>query len=174
MKTEIPDFLIKMSRQINTQNNRITRDPIFVVCYDEKLTTAQGYQEDGSEWVGEDGYICDGDDKEALLSHLKEHHQDWFDSFAEQLDLDEDEEVDCDLDFDPEFCDLPEDITRWFYQKVRRPIKYCLTETDANAFIARKQHDYPELYTYVESMVFCPQMIQLREWIMSLTKESNQ
>ncbi len=167
MNIEIPDFLIEMSRQINTQNNRFTRNPIFVVCYDEKLTTAEGYQEDGSEWVREDGYICEGDDKEALLSHLKEHYKDWFKSFVEQFDFN------FDLDyFEPEYCDLPPDITRWFYQKVRKPVKYCLTEADANAFIARKQHDYPKLYTYVESMVFCPQMIQLREWIMSLTKES--
>ena len=43
-----------------------------------------------------------------------------------------------------------------------------LTEADANWFINRKQHDYPKLYTYVESMYYCPQMIELRNWIMSL------
>ena len=49
--------------------------------------------------------------------------------------------------------------------------KVFLTEEDANWFIKRKQHDYPKLYTYVESLCFCPQMIELRGWIKSLSQE---
>jgi hypothetical protein len=55
-------------------------------------------------------------------------------------------------------------------QETEEVVKTCLTEADANWFIQRKQHDYPKLYTYAESMCFCPQMIELRNWIMSLTK----
>ncbi|MDB4326374.1 ead/Ea22-like family protein, partial [bacterium] len=51
-------------------------------------------------------------------------------------------------------------------------VKACLTEADANWFIKRKQHDYGKLYTYVYSMCYCPQMIELREWIISLTNKS--
>ena len=37
----------------------------------------------------------------------------------------------------PEFIEM---------QKNRNSIKSCLTESDAKAFIERKQHDYPKLY----------------------------
>ncbi len=33
MNTTIPDFLLEMSKQINTQDNRITAEPIWQVCY---------------------------------------------------------------------------------------------------------------------------------------------
>lgn len=42
---EIPDFLIEMSKQMHEQNNRITADPIWMVCYDKKHITANGYED---------------------------------------------------------------------------------------------------------------------------------
>lgn len=171
MKIEIPEFLLEMSKQINEQDNCMTSEPIITVCYDEQLTTDQGYQEDGSKWCGEDGVICDGGDIEGLLRHIVEHHEDWFFQYCKNNDIDIDDENSFDEAmgfFDPEIEDLPEGVSNWFYQNQRKTIKYCLTRFDAEAFIKRHQHNYPKLYTYVESMHSCPQMIELRNWIMSL------
>ena len=45
MRTEIPDFLLKMSEQLNTQDNRITADPLWMVCYDKEYPTSEDYGE---------------------------------------------------------------------------------------------------------------------------------
>lgn len=172
MKIEIPAFLLEMSKEINTQDNCMTSEPIITVCHDERLTTAEGYQEDGSKWCDEDGVICDGEDSEALIEHLSEYYPEWLETFTQShgVEMDDHEEiVSC---FDADFDDLPDDISRWFYQNTRKTVKYCLTRSDAETFIERQQHNYPKLYTYVESMHSCPQMIELRNWIMSLEGKS--
>lgn len=175
MNKEIPAFLLEMSREINTQDNCMTSEPIITVCYDERLTTSEGYQEDGSKWCGEDGVICDGGDTEALLRHIDDEYGHWFDQFCIDREINQDDEDSFDQAigyFDPDFDDLPDDISRWFYQNTRKTVKYCLTRSDAEAFIGRQQHNYPKLYTYVDSMHSCPQMIELRNWIMSLEGKS--
>ena len=55
-------------------------------------------------------------------------------------------------------------------QKEMKIINSHLTEEGAKQFIARKQHDYPKLYTYVYSMYHCNQMKELRSWIKGLSK----
>jgi hypothetical protein len=173
MNIEIPNFLLKMSKEINSQDNCMTSEPIITVCHDERLTTAEGYQEEGSEWCGEDGFICNGPETEELLKHIVDEFGPWFDQFCIDREINQDDEDSFDqaMDyFDPEYDDLPDDISKWFYQNTRKTVKYCLTRSDAEAFIARHQHNYPKLYTYVESMHSCPEMIELRNWIMSLSK----
>jgi hypothetical protein len=172
---EIPKFLTEMSEQLNTQNNRITAEPIFMVCYDKWLTCADDRGDknilllhDGSDFYLE----CDDSDHTEIFDYLKEHHEEWAlewlkgeSNDAELAELDEY------FDLDTNEHDLPEDITveRLAMQKEMTIVKACLTEDDANYFIKRKQHDYAKLYTYVESMNHCPQMIELRNWIKSLT-----
>ena len=132
----IPDFLIKMSEQMHSQDNRITADPIWFVCCDRPQITAEGYEE-------------------------------WF----EVLDVNNEYEVIYSSKHDSNSIDvynLPDGQEVFFMKSVRSVVRACLTESDANAFIKRKQHDYPKLYTYVESMHFCPQMVELRNWILSL------
>lgn len=40
---------------------------------------------------------------------------------------------------------------------------------DDDGNIKRKQHDYPPLYTYAISLCYCWNMIELRNWIKSLS-----
>lgn len=80
--------------------------------------------------------------------------------------------------FDPDdfYGQLPADMTieKLAMQKEREIVKACLTQDDADYFIKRKQHDYAKLYTYVESMIYCPQMIELRAWIKNLTLDNKE
>jgi len=166
MKVEIPDFLKEMSEQINTQDNHITADPMFCVYYDKKVSAGEDYAE-GYEYCHEDGVIGDF---EALKEHLNKNHPDFVVSVVADLELDgfEDwDELDCDV------CDLPCGIFKYHYQKVKTFVKASFTEAGAKQFIKRKQHDYPPLYIYVESMVYQHQMIELRNWIKSLASHGN-
>lgn len=184
---EIPAFLLEMSQQMHQQDNRCTAEPIWQVRCKRYLPTEEGYDEHHWEIVDTDGgtalYRSDKSDmKQALAEWLAENDHQWCSNWLFDNDIDEvchDVSHTFDEVFIEAFIDkfnlesdhdqLPDPLKKFHLQETEEVIKTCLTEADARAFIARKQHDYPKLYTYVESMVYCPQMIQLRNWIMSLT-----
>ncbi len=180
---EIPAFLLEMSQQMHQQSNRCTAEPIWQVRCKRYLVTESGYSEHHWEIVDEEGDAFYHSEEDSGLSELAicifESHTEWASSFwgrheeTRFLDCTESDFVDSfNKNFDPDWIDLPGGFKKIYFQETEEVIKTCFTEADALAFIARKQHDYPKLYTYVESMVFCPQMIELRNWIMSLTKLS--
>lgn len=170
---EIPKFLIEMSKQLNSQNNRSTAEPIYQVRFDKPITCADGRED---FWCIVDTaneyheiYRSDDCDLDYFFSYMREHYTDWVNEWEDT----EEEEFNSDnFDVEDSYWDLPdgyEELEKIPMQNVREVVKSCLTESDAQAFIDRKQHDYRKLYIYVESMTFCPQMIELRNWIKSLT-----
>jgi hypothetical protein len=176
----IPAFLIEMSKQMHEQDNRCTAEPIWQVRCKRYLVTEQGYDEHHWEIIREnDGWPVhrshiDSDYKK-LAEALIDSDEEWCVEWCEEMDVELGDEDDFiakfSMQYDPDgWLDLPFGYKRLYLQETEEVIKTCLTEVDARAFIARKQHDYPKLYTYVESMVYCPQMIELRNWILSLTK----
>lgn len=186
---EIPDFLIEMSKQINDQDNRCTADPIWQVRCKRYLVTEAGHNEHHWEIVKEDEgssvYNSEEDhDYSDFLDFASEYYPEWLVEWADcygclEVELSDGEISDNDLEplldslnsyFEPEYQDLPEGLKVFHMQEIEEVVKTCLTEADAKWFIQRKQHDYPKLYMYVASMVFCPQMIELRNWIAGLTK----
>lgn len=188
---EIPAFLLEMSQQMHQQSNRCTAEPIWQVRCKHYLPTEEDYYEHHWEIVDTDGgtalYRSDESDmKQALAEWLAENDHQWCSNWVFDNDIETNnpdlthihgpafDEVFIqafidDFDVESDHDQLPDPLKKFHLQETEEVIKTCLTEADARAFIARKQHDYPKLYTYVESMVFCPQMIQLRHWIMSLT-----
>ena len=73
--------------------------------------------------------------------------------------------------FDYDFDDLPKGVNRCFVQEAEEIVTTHLTEFGALKFIKRKQHDYPKLYTYVESAYWSPQLRELQDWIIGLTND---
>lgn len=181
MNIEIPDFLIEMSKQLHEQDNRITAEPIFEVRCKRYLVTEEGYNESHWELLhpedeGRPIYSTkDGFDWSESKFEFYEGNEDWCNEWLKDRGLMCNEiEFKDHFDFvehkEQVFEDWPDGYYVIHLQEAEETIKSCLTEADAKAFIARKQHDYPKLYTYANSMVFCPQMIELRNWIMSLTE----
>ncbi|EGT3627669.1 ead/Ea22-like family protein [Morganella morganii] len=184
---EVPAFLLEMSQQMHQQPSRCTAEPMWQVRFKKDLITEEGYNDHHWEIVDtEDGdilyhsLVCD---KTALADWLVDNNHEWCKTWLLDNDIIEiyhdvvksfDEVFTQafieDFDVEDNYDELPEQLKKFHLQETEEVVKTCLTEADALAFIARKQHDYPKLYTYVESMVFCPQMIELRNWILSLTK----
>lgn len=186
-----PSFLLEMSKQLHEQDNRITAEPIFEVRCKRYLVTEEGYSESHWELHSDDseGYPIysskEGFDSSESAKELFEANAEWCEEWLLYRDL---IELDDDVQpsdvypeghtlklFEENFFfetdhDWPTDIKVIHLQEVEETIRTCFTEADAKAFIARKQHDYPKLYTYVQTMNYCPQMIELRNWIMGLTK----
>ena len=172
---EIPKFLIEMSEQMNNEDNRCTADPIWMVVHDNWLTCADDRGDKNILLLcnGGDHYIeCDEDDYTEIFTYLKEDHEEWCMELIREHDEEEDDIDELSNWFDPDdvFQSLPENVTieKLAMQKEMKVINSHLTEEGAKQFIARKQHDYPKLYTYVYSMYHCNQMKELRAWIKSI------
>lgn len=174
---EIPDFLLEMSRQMNQQDCRMTADPIWQVRCKRYLVTEQGYNDHHFVLCDDEGefFRSDTDDKYIAASYLWERHEDWCIDIA--LEHGDDESELSGFEYflytfdlgDLDSYELPGEVRKVFMQEVEDIVSTHLTEADANWFINRKQHDYPKLYTYVESAYFAPQIKELRAWIMGLT-----
>ena len=137
-----PDQLSVLRTELQTQDNAITADPLFVVFQEEKIYgVSQDYQTNGFTWVCENDSSVTADDNEAkVLDKL----------------LDEDREL--------SIGGLT--YQRVWYRIVPRFVTACLTRNGAEAFIARDGHNLTKPYIYVESLHRNEEMIALRNHLM--------
>lgn len=183
MKTTIPEFLIEMSKQMNSDPKRCTSHPFWQVRNKKYLITEEGYDNHHWEVVDtDDGVVLFRSDKhdgfEALADDLYESHFDWCKLWLEEKEI----EIPCEEDFsgvfeeffdpDYDFDVLPSNYKKFHLQETEEVLTTHLTKFDAEWFIQRKKHDYPNAYTYVESAYWSPQLKELQGWIKSLTQDS--
>jgi len=182
MEIKIPEWLLEMSQQMNTDDNRGTAHPFWQVRQKKYVVTEQGYNQ--HHWVifdnevGEEVFRSDKskdykDFAEWLISNECSWCEEWFEeeaddcgSFSEQTFTTAFNER-----FNPDYQDLPESLDKLHMQEIEEVITTHLTKADADWFIDRKRHDYPSAYTYVESAYWSPQLKQLQDWIKSLTEQ---
>lgn len=166
----LPKFLLDMGEGIKNQDNRCTADPMFEVRYDQYLITEEGYNESHFELLNENDETVyhseKSDSVETLEAYLLDNEEGWCRVWCEDRGLCLPESA-CESVI--EGLDLPPSLRKIHLQKVPVTVNAHFTEKDAQAFIDRKQHDYPPLYTHVTSLYFCENMKQLREWIKNLT-----
>lgn len=165
MKTDIPDFLLEMSQQMNTDPNRSTAHPYWQVRCKRWLPTPEGYNSDHYVLCDDDGDFYNSKTGGCVNTAFLERYP-WF--AAKWINENERDFV---PNFDIDTDELPENVTKIWVQEVDEVVSTHLTQHDAEWFIARKQHDYPKLYTYVESAYWAPQLKELQDWIKSLTKD---
>lgn len=182
---DIPDFLLEMSRRMHTQDNRITADPIWQVRHKGYIATGKGINEHHIEVYNTTELIfrSDKDEYHELFSaiyqiggDMAKFIRDWCHyELSDDTELDTDDEyIEYAADhFDLDYDNLPDEIDLVYCQEVEKIVSTHLTEADANWFIKRKQHDYPPLYTYVESAYWSPEIKELRAWVKSLTGEES-
>ena len=172
MSVEIPEFLKVMSERMNNQDGRCTAHPFFQVRCKRYLVTAEGYSDHHFEIVCDDGTLfrSDTDDFNDFVEG-EEYAEYWkhvsivegVDSIFHSVD-----DVNGYL-----FCEFLEehDLNLVYVQEVEDIVSTHMTEAGANEFIARKQHDYPKLYTHAESAYWSSELKQLQYWIKSLIDE---
>lgn len=174
---EIPNFLLEMSRQMNEDENRATAHPFWQVKCKRHIVTEQGYNEAGFVICSDEGEVFRSwiDDESDFYEYLSEYYPEWLSKWFECEDVsDSDSKKEIFEDsFGLESGDLPDDLNRVFVQVVEEVVTTHLTKSDAEGFINRKQHDYPKLYTYVESAYWSPQLRELQDWIKTLQPAQN-
>lgn len=180
MQVEIPDWLIEMSEQMSTDEKRLTAFPFWQVRNNVYLITEEGYNEHHWEIVDTNEGITlfhseRDDDFEELASDLYDHNDGWCEKWCSDNDFELGSEEDFinlfnenfNAEYDSE--DLPEGYKKFHMQEVEEVLTTHLTKVDAERFIQRKKHDYPNAYTYVASAYWSPQFKQLQDWIRALT-----
>lgn len=165
MKATIPDFLIEMSQQMNTDPNRSTPHPYWQVRCKRWLPAPEGYSSDHYVLVDDDGEFFNSRTGDCENTALLERHPCFAGEWIKENERDFVPNFNIDTD------ELPEGVTKIWLQEVEEVVSTHLTQHDAEWFINRKQHDYPQLYTYVESAYWSPQLKQLQDWIKSLTQD---
>lgn len=166
MKVEIPDFILEMSEQMKKQPNRATAHPYWQVRCKRFEVTEEGYNDHHWVLVDEDGEFFRSD-RDCVCEALRERHPEWCRSIEDTTGEAFDETLDID------FGELPDGVNKVFVQEVEQVVTTHLTEHDAKGFIERCQHNYPPLYTYVESAYWSPQIRQLQDWIIALTADTD-
>lgn len=180
MRIDIPDWMLEMSQQMNTDDNRCTAHPFWQVRQKKYIVTEQDYSqhhwsifdsEEGEEIFRSDKSKDFKDLAEWLLSNECSWCEEWFEEetddfgcFAGHTFTNAFNER-----FNPDYHDLPESLVMLCMQEIEEVITTHLTKSDADWFIERKKHDYPNAYTYVESAYWSPQFKRLQDWIKSLT-----
>ena len=171
----VPEFLLEMSRQMREQPTRATAHPFWQVRCKRYLPTEQGYNESHYEVCGDEGPVYSSNTPiSGLAEYLLEHHNEWCRAWASENHEDDEDYTDAVSSWiDPE-SELPAELTLVYVQEIEEIITTHLTQAGAEAFIKRKQHDYPKLYTYVESAYWSPQLRELQDWIIGLTPKQEQ
>ena len=174
LQASVPEFLLEMSRQMREQPNRATAHPFWQVRCKRSLPTEQGYNESHYEVCGDEGPVYSSNTPLSGLSeYLLEHHESWCRAWASENHEDDADYTDAVSNWiDPE-SDLPAELTLVYAQEIEEVVTTHLTQAGAEAFIKRKQHDYPKLYTYVESACWSPQLRELQDWIIGLTPKQD-
>lgn len=168
MKAEIPNFLLEMSKQMSEQPSRCTAHPFWQVRCKRFVITEEGYNEHHFILCGDDGEFFRSDIDPCPNEALLERHEEFCKQWSEENELDFLESY----SFEDRAEDLPDGVKKLYMQEVEEVVSTHLTQHDAEWFIKRKQHDYPPLYTYVESAYWSPQLKQLQDWIINLTTKA--
>lgn len=170
---ELPDFILELSRKLNEQPSRCTAHPFYQVRYNRPYVTQEGYSSEYFEVYGEEcvAYNSKEDNREFFAGYILENYEEWLVDKFEDVEV-----IDVDFlleNFDFDECDdLPDGMTKLWIQEIEEVASTHLTLEAAEAFIKRKQHDYPKLYTYAESAYWSPELRQLQDWLKSLTSDS--
>lgn len=183
MNIEIPDFLIEISKRMNTDDCRSTAHPVWQVRIKEFIVTGQGCNDHHFEIIDDEIgtiYRSDKNDIIKLAEIIKEDYPSYFSKFVDRTNEDDPEDQDIgDIDkfinsFDPECNILPDGLSLLYFQEVERVLSMHFTEGAANQFVADFSHHFQEeLYTYVVSAYWNQELRNLQDWIKSLTIGEN-
>lgn len=178
----IPDFLLDMSRSLNSQNNRSTADPIFQVKQPQYFVTEEGYSEHHYEIFDEEGSVFSSESssdevgKRYLLDKYRPACESWLRSEYEESEIEGrgfDELFQDKFNLKRDVEDFHDALRRICMQEVGVVLHTCFTEKEALA-IKELYHPKLKVYVYAVSLNRAPETKKLRNWIKSLTESDTE
>jgi hypothetical protein len=179
-------FLLELQNELKTQDNRATRNPIYVIMETKRFVTEEGIDEDGWSWIDDGEEVGDDD---ALFEHLIEYNRDLLlRALAKTTDL---LYADINIMLDEEIKDLFiknidgvleygksgggwANLYKWHYQNIDQISEsacYSFFEKDSFEHLEMNKNNLTSPRTYACSMVRTPRMEKLRELLLNLEVE---
>ena len=161
------EALSRMAKNMHTQDNRITANPIFCVYQKEERPAEEGrYQ---CFYTEDHDHRLDAGDNDELVEWFKKNQQEILDSYdvtKEELDTVMEEH---DMFMADEIVELLK-LQRHEYDIVDVAVtgQYYFTEEACHRHIKANSYHYTEPHSFVESAWRNPEMQLLREVVMSL------
>ena len=153
-----PQFLLDISKLLHTHDNRATHHP----CYCVQKQTFQG---------GLDPSLCDSDE----LMYVYEGEalpEEYWPRITQAMNDDAEEIVFGDEEKGEDEHYTLSEIETYGFKRDWETVQVCFTEDGAKKYIEADGHNlrkYGEPRIYVESFHRNKEMIDIRDWIMSLT-----
>ena len=171
-KREDVEFLKNLKKELETQNNRHTYNPLYVIMDKKELVTAGGYNEHRSCWMDEEG--TEWETLEELFEYLEEHYNEELESHYE-LDGDESTIKEMFLDDHSDGCEelyvkgLTDKFTLVHLQEfdnIQGSGVYSFFENDAKEHLESNRYHYNKgAHTYACSLWRSPRMEKLLNWV---------
>jgi len=142
------DFLLNLSKELRSQDNRATADPIFCVYQLERF-----YTEDGDH----ECYVCDGEelDKDFVQESIAQYRKD---------------NLGCALSDDAIIEELGYRILRYDFKEVPVSGQCYFSEKAAQEHINQNSYHYNKPFVYVESAWRNYEFQSIREMIIQLAE----
>ena len=146
----IPAYILALSQQLHTQDNRCTSHPIFQVR-DVKQVPCLPENADDTHWWDADGYLVLD---EELIKTLEEEGK-WTSYNSVVLELE-----------DSQFSGT---YTRTHTKTLRQVVATFFTQQAADAWKEQNWHRHSSLEIYIDSGFRNPEWQAIRDFLMSLT-----
>lgn len=144
------DFLTEYSKKLQSQDNRATADPIYLVCDVYDVIINEDYSPSGM-----------GHDIETRCVYKNLRNPD--DGGIEEEDLDE---------YCKENNVAPDELEKLTVAEMPYVVNAHLTDEGAQLYIIQNKHNLHKPYTYANSLYRCHDMIDLRKFLMHFHKEN--
>jgi hypothetical protein len=150
--------LKSIQHELQTQDNRITADPIWIVYDKQKIDSSKLSK--NFEYRDTINHRTIGNTKKDLISELKE----------EGFDLPRNSDLRYMSDLELiKWVNKTHELgwAKWHYQKIRVFKTVCFTEKAADEYIKRERHHLKEPFTFVDSLYRNDEMIALRNALLA-------
>jgi len=155
-KVTLPPFLYEIADRLRTQDNRITSHPMFCVQQRRDHYNDVDDDSDADQWFFKEDWSKADDETSAILDGLHE---------ASRYSGDDDDERD-----DVRLSEWKRMCVRYEWETVM----VAFTEGGCQEYLSQNGHNLSHPRIYVDTFNRCPEMVQLREWLMALHSLSKQ
>jgi hypothetical protein len=141
---------------IKLQDNRATRDPLFIVFQKREIVTDEDYDYDFIGWYDEDGHRADSRLEDKLNRAYSDPKSGFY--YSDEVEM-------------GETGDDEEETITWRRVPVKEVDEFvtaCFTEKGCLDYLLSNRHNLNKPFTYVASLFRNNEMISIREHLMNL------
>lgn len=153
-----------LKKELETQDNRATAEPMFVVFSKREYPTTSDYSYDRSYYLEHSDHDEVGETKEEVLEYLKEQYEDDEDYIREQKAIKELEDA-SEYDFDDLLFEKFE-IQQVYVFEVPQFEQAFFTEKAAKRYLEINGHNLTKPFLYVTSMYRNEEMQEIRNYFL--------